>query len=545
MLQQKYVSLALLMLITAGNGAIQAGTLHQMSDEQLSETTGQALMSLSYIAPNDSANLESKRVGGDSNIGFYKLGLEAELELNANIKKLQLGCGGSNGTDSCDIDIDNLSLSGSGNTITSNNATAADRAARVTSDAKISNPFIQFAIKNPNSASTRSIVGIQLSAEKIVGLLTTGTINDSTSNGINKLSGYMHVQSASTSDTITGTVATAPGYFDASDPNNRISGTLDAPLGTKASFHLDSGGFWIPGFTNLNFSVPGVTLNGNRLSALALNTVVSLPDIILGRNSSNTNCGTLGTQSCNSYGATSGFVAGAQTVGGNTNTASDGNFGILSSSGGTVAGLSQGGVGSISSTGTTNYKDTLHSVVDSCSGIGCIIAGSGYYVNMYTAVRGVQAKVTVNQSLGLIHSLQINSATSLSLQQTALQWPGSNSDDVAQKGWWLSMKDPTYLGNIVPTNAVDLCQGGTSNASMCVYPQIATQVTSFLNANHPSTSDLGGLISGTSALGIQVGATGTGSGTGIGLSALNLNVNGLTLSNQFFAPNCYGSLKFC
>ena len=31
-------------------------TLKSMSDEQLSETTGQALMSLAYLAPNDSPN---------------------------------------------------------------------------------------------------------------------------------------------------------------------------------------------------------------------------------------------------------------------------------------------------------------------------------------------------------------------------------------------------------------------------------------------------------------------------------------------------------
>ena len=89
-----------------------ASTLHsesliQLNDAELSDVSGQALMSLSYIAPNDSIN---NMQGQD--VGFYKLGLEAELDLNANIKKLQLGCGGVNGAGGCDIDIDNLSLSG-------------------------------------------------------------------------------------------------------------------------------------------------------------------------------------------------------------------------------------------------------------------------------------------------------------------------------------------------------------------------------------------------------------------------------------------------
>jgi hypothetical protein len=70
-----------------------AATLQALTDEQLSETTGQALMSLTYIAPTDTANLEARAQVGDSTVGFYKLGLEATVELNANIKKLQLGCG--------------------------------------------------------------------------------------------------------------------------------------------------------------------------------------------------------------------------------------------------------------------------------------------------------------------------------------------------------------------------------------------------------------------------------------------------------------------
>lgn len=174
-------------------------TLQSMSDEQLSDTTGQALMSLSYIAPTDATNLEAKRkdsagnIIGAKNIGFYKLGLEAELELNANIKKLQLGCGGVNGAGNCDIDIDNLSLSGLGNSETSNTDSASDRAARVGSSAVLTNPFIQFAIKNPNSASTREVVGINLSSEKAIGLLTFGQENSSSKNGINSLSGYMEV----------------------------------------------------------------------------------------------------------------------------------------------------------------------------------------------------------------------------------------------------------------------------------------------------------------------------------------------------------------
>ena len=91
---------------------LYASSMVDLTDDELSKVQGQALMSLSYISPVDTKNLESTRTGSTKDIGFYKLGMEAEIELNANIKKLQLGCGGVNGIGDCDIDIDNLSLSG-------------------------------------------------------------------------------------------------------------------------------------------------------------------------------------------------------------------------------------------------------------------------------------------------------------------------------------------------------------------------------------------------------------------------------------------------
>ncbi|MCH7391531.1 hypothetical protein [Acinetobacter dispersus] len=170
-----------------------SSTMQSMTDSELSATTGQALMSLSYVSPTDLANKEAQRPGGDKNIGFYKLGLEAEMELNVNIKKLQLGCGGVNGPGGCDIDIDYLSLSGLGNSATSNSDSAADRAARAGSSAVLTNPFIEFAIKNPDKASTRQVVGLNLSAEKALGLITFGLENGPNKSGINSLSGYMQI----------------------------------------------------------------------------------------------------------------------------------------------------------------------------------------------------------------------------------------------------------------------------------------------------------------------------------------------------------------
>src|SRR5690606_40215087 len=138
-------------------------------DQELSEVNGQALLSMEV----QTGFSQVDNLGGtydQSNISFYKLGLEAEMEINANIKKLRLGCGRINGAAGCDLDIDHLSLSG-------NPASGGDRAA---SSALSTNPFVQFAIKNPHQASTREVLGFRLSAEKISGLLTMGTENSAT-----------------------------------------------------------------------------------------------------------------------------------------------------------------------------------------------------------------------------------------------------------------------------------------------------------------------------------------------------------------------------
>ena len=167
--------------------------LKTLSDSELADVNGQALMSLSYLAPTDNAN-PMKNVS-NNNVGFYKLGLEAELNLNANIKNLQLGCGGVNGKDACDIDIKNLALSGLPDSYDKDGVPIFNNG-RASTSGSITNPFMEFAIANPNSASTREVKGIRFSAEKISALLSAGLENgttSSTTDGIQRLSGFMQV----------------------------------------------------------------------------------------------------------------------------------------------------------------------------------------------------------------------------------------------------------------------------------------------------------------------------------------------------------------
>ncbi|WP_252718550.1 hypothetical protein [Acinetobacter soli] len=158
-----------------------ADRLTSLDDQQMSEVTGQALLNLNYVAPGGS--------NPNENMGFYRLGLEAQLELNANIKKLQLGCGGVKGT-GCDIDIDNIALTG----ITSSTAQGAG----VGTDFKLTNPFIEFAIQNPDSAATRTITGFRLGALSALGIMNIGSNGDlntlADDTGINSLSGDIGVR---------------------------------------------------------------------------------------------------------------------------------------------------------------------------------------------------------------------------------------------------------------------------------------------------------------------------------------------------------------
>ncbi|MDK4792646.1 MULTISPECIES: hypothetical protein [Acinetobacter] len=255
MRQFKSLHVAILALGSLCFSSAYAGSsLVPMSDAELSATRGQALMSMSYIAPTDAASNSST----NGNMGFYRLALDAQLELNANIKKLQLGCGGVNGAGACDIDIDYLSLSGG--TVDS---TSAERAA---SSAVITNPFLEFAVKNPNSASTREIQGFRLSAKSLSGLLTFGLQNGDAASGINSLSGYLVTKPTG------GTVTTNPYYGITQDETNTAITGRATVLGQGVTVPFTSTGY------NLNLGVGTGTLSmgqqiitGKRINTANLN----------------------------------------------------------------------------------------------------------------------------------------------------------------------------------------------------------------------------------------------------------------------------------
>ena len=171
--------------------AVQQGfalpTMQLMNDEQMAASTGQALFNSTYIPPGTSTLGGTNVTNPNTDIGFYKLGMSAQLDLNANIKKMQLGCGGFKGP-GCDIDLDNVSFTG----ITKTGVQSAG----VPTDFTLINPALEVAIKNPQNAALREVVGLRFAADESWGMLSIGdggaNPNDVASNtGINSLTGHM------------------------------------------------------------------------------------------------------------------------------------------------------------------------------------------------------------------------------------------------------------------------------------------------------------------------------------------------------------------
>lgn len=468
------MALSLSLLLAFGSSGVSAMT--EMQDEELSSVTGQALIQM------------GQTVDVGQNINFYKAGLDAEVELNMNIDKLQLGCGGVNGP-GCDIDIDNLSLSG--NTWVNG---------RPESDAILTRPFVEFAIKNDSSKTLREVVGIRLSAEQATGLLTAGVENTATPNGINSLSGYMEIAATTgTAQTLSGDAyrfgrnLSCPVYGCGSAPAGRIStGTSDAdftnwnpanrpnPSDETITGRVDasilfctsgcdgyrafrsragsSTGILLPQL-DVPFNIPAFTIQGQRMTSASVNASAALPGIPI--------------------------------------APSDGSL----------------------------YVD-LDSTV--CSTL-VLCVNEVPNLQLDATIVDVNVSIPFQEDLGFIHKIPVNNPFSLSMQRLAVQWPGAV--EVAQRGWWMSFQDPIDIGVLNPTNKVDIRP---------VYAQFATLISQYM-WNNPvgvNTGDgLSAIFSGTMTKDLG--------NISLGGATVTLNLTDLQLATQNFTPNCWGTAKFC
>lgn len=507
-------SICLPLTLGISSFAFANSQLKTLTDSELADVNGQALMSLSYLAPADNAN-PMKNVS-NNNVGFYKLGLEAELELNANIKNIQLGCGGFNGKDACDIDIKNLSLSGLPDSYDSA-GNPVYNAGRPSKSAALTNPFMELAISNPDSASTRKFEGVRFSAEKINALLSTGLSNiasPSTTDGIQRLSGFMKVAST------TGTAQTAQTLFGLTQ-NQQLGGVARLCVGlgilgqcgladtdinfTSKPSSSNSTGITVPS-VGTNFVLPSFTINGTRQNAAYVNNILTRIDKI------------------------------------------------------PIAADSQG-----------NYdpslftNDVLEVDLD-CNGVsgrGCELITAlkpqaKFKMGTDSSIDNLNMKIDFEQSLSMFHNIPLEGTGGyLALQQIALLWPGAFQDsadmsktslaamskntDVAQPGWWMSFANPIELGHLNVTDKIVLDDNILGQVADRVTETLTpdyvnkpraeakglTEIVSLLLNNPLSSKVVADLNNATAA------------------NPVYFKLQNQRLGNQEVVANCYGSLKFC
>lgn len=502
----------------SSQAVIAKSGLQSLSDEEMSEAEGQALLNLGYTAPTGASN-------SVTDFGFYKLGLEGELEINANIRNLQLGCGGVNGAGACDIDMENVALSGLPDSYAADGTPQWDNG-RASSSATITNPFIEFAIRNPTSSALREVSGIRLSADQISGLLTAGIENkklgEVTTDGIKSFSGYLQVAdtpvSSKTEAAVFGKtydqmiyaqIVTAVGSRSVFSNIQGMNGGQSAPSGTQWGTKVAE--------QAVNFNFPQTTIQGNRMSQLNLvveNVPINpiaisaadgalymrLTDNLLTVNNSTFY---MGDEGSNSW-----------TVQNCAVTATAGSCGLT--------------------TQQKTWNDNLRNAGIPVGQMGCVNSSGASAPNACTYITNLKANVTVKQDFNLIHNLPIESGGYLSLQKESIHWPGANSDDIAQTGWWMSFQDPLDFGALNPTEAIPMDD---------VLPQIATLITNYLATPEGEIH-------------LNIGeALGQVFGLPLYKPLGNIDVTGkpavLTLENlpldnhQAVVKNCWGNLKFC
>ena len=451
-----------------------AQAMQALNDDQLSHVQGQALLNL-MTATDQSQGLN-----------FYKLSVDALMELNANIKTLQLGCGGVNnaigGKAGCDIDISNISLSGLNESYDSTDSPKFN-GERAGTSAQITNPFIEFAISG-NSASTREVVGFRLGAEEILGLLTLGTDNVQNPNdGIKSFSGYMKMAQTR------GHSFTEQTTFGMTD-DEIISGRLTA-LGQTRQFHSKPftnrvrteghTGITVPSM-KVDFTMPETVVTGQRMTAAKVSGIrSSIPSIPLAAAES-------GKRLPDSVQGDPKFAA-----------------------------------------------DQLY--VEFPALLGTVGTHSFFKMAAGSSLDELNMDITFVQALNMIHNIPLNGTGGyLSLQSKPVHWQGADQGDVAQQGWWMSFKEPIQLGYLATTDKVDIS---------AVLPQVATAISDYL-LNKSEPIDVGffaalGSLAGIPVekkLNINVGQYTT-------QNPATITLTDKVLQNQNVTPNCYGGMKFC
>lgn len=516
-----------------------APQLQAMDDDELAQATGQALLNMSYLAPGEAKDKNGALITNANNtgVGFYTLGLEGKLEINANIRKLQLGCGGINGAGGCDIDIDYFSLSGCGATTCTANSSPS-RGERASSDAVLTNPFIQLAFKNPDSPTARELVGFRFGAQNANGMLTFGEENSSTPNGINSLSGYLSLTQAQGAGNI---------------------------LPINASFSCNQ--------TNHPTTNCGVAINPVTMKLQTTVGVDTTTDCTVVTCTIATNTGMLGTL-C--VGATWTPNCSANTEG-DTKYVSRDYILPLSAAGTTTYPVTGGAcpankvcfttnpaiasgtrMTSVNLTGAANVPTIAFDCSTYCAFANTSFLGVDLDAKILGSMSGLSANAIISESLGMFHKMAINSPFSMSVQGQQVFWPGAAA--AANRGWWMAFDDPVDPGNVSPQKQLafdasvlqqafcgpnnTVAGGGCSGGNSYTDGGVTYRTGATGSVNDSLWYMRGGAINVNGIVAIVVKPT-INVGNIPVTSVVNYPMNDLQLAAQAFEPNCWGSLKFC
>lgn len=198
-----------LLMVLGGSGSAQA-ELKPMSERAMSEVTGREF----FVAEHFDGNAADNNPDNYNQFDYYRLMLNANLELNANIERLQLGCGGINDAldpSVCDVDMEHVRLMGRGDD-SGNPLSAGDEGSLF----ELTRPYLEFAIKNDDSKVNREVVGVKLGAQSADGYMGVGRRFPQGQNGctdanegpeaaachsgLNAISGYLNTEMSATFD---------------------------------------------------------------------------------------------------------------------------------------------------------------------------------------------------------------------------------------------------------------------------------------------------------------------------------------------------------
>lgn len=210
----------LLALLLVTPSAVTQAALQGLSDQELAGVTGQALFQANEIVG------DGTKAGGSTGFNFFRVGLDATLDLNMNVGELELGRTGPGATE-VDLWAENVAFGCVANSAGVCTDSASAGAGAYLRPFSLLRPYLEFAIENESSPTQRQVVGVRLGAENATGPLSFGMMK--------VFSGYLTATAQLTMEAMTDVAATCAAH------ESGAGTTTSGPYGG------------CPGFSDINY----------------------------------------------------------------------------------------------------------------------------------------------------------------------------------------------------------------------------------------------------------------------------------------------------